>query len=404
MKIIIIGAGVSGIASAVGLSSAGHEVELYERADRLRAGGNGVLIWHNGTGILRDLGVPLDGLGHRIDTADVWSYDGAPLMRTDLSRIARHFGSHGIGVMRGHVVERLVAALPDGVLRLGAECTSIVDKGRKIEVTFADGTMTEGDVLIGADGYRSVVRTHLFGDDHAEYTGLASWHGTTTKPLDLGAVHAVPTFYGKKGLCTLHPVGDTGEIHWSFEVPFSNGLTHVPRPGAPLPPSLFSRSRLDYVREVFGDWTGPVAELVDLLSEDDIAEAPHTIHRVHKEWGRGRITLVGDAAHAIPPRAGWGVNQALEDAWVLTNTLIGADDTVSELRAYETARLGRARKVRGRAKALRQGNSLLLMLRVTRDGLQATKMLQANIKNCSNYLNGQLPPGRSARSGAPAGV
>ncbi|HEX6341333.1 NAD(P)/FAD-dependent oxidoreductase [Umezawaea sp.] len=405
MRIIIIGAGVSGIASAVGLSAAGHEVELYERGDLLRAGGNGVLIWHNGTGILGELGIPLEGLGTRIDTADVWANDGTPLMRTDLSEIAREFGSPGIGVMRGQVVDRLAAALPDGVLRTGKQCTGIVHKGprgaRSVEVTFADGTVTEGDVLIGADGYRSVVRTHLFGEDHAQYTGLASWHGTTTLPLDLGAVHAVPTFYGKKGLCTLHPAGD-GLIHWSFEVPFSNGLEHVPPPGADLVHPVDTGKRLERLRQDFGDWAKPVSSLLDLLTEEDIAEAPHTTHKVPKVWGRGPITMVGDAAHAIPPRAGWGVNQALEDAWVLSRTLVGDGDPVAALRAYEQARRPYARKVLGRAKMLRHSNSLLLLLKATRDGLQSTKMLRANIKNCSNFLNGDLPPGRGARPGTSA--
>ncbi|MEU2427850.1 NAD(P)/FAD-dependent oxidoreductase [Streptomyces sp. NPDC007851] len=423
MKVIIIGAGVSGLAAAVGLVAAGHTVEVYERADRLRTGGNGVLIWHNGTGILRDLGIPLDGLGHRIDTADVWAYDGVPLMRTDLSEIARHFGSHGIGVMRGQVIERLADALPADVLHPGMECadisyrTSGLRSGKAVTVTFTDGTVTEGDVLIGADGYRSVVRTHLFGEDHARYTGLASWHGTTTAPLDLGSDHCVPTFYGKRGLCTIHPVGD-GLIHWSFEMPFDNGRTFVPRPGPWAEPASRTvgsssgdgrTSRLDVLHDWFGSWTSPVRDLLDVLTEDDIAVAPHTMHKVHKWWGRGPVTLVGDAAHAIPPRAGWGVNQALEDGWVLSRALgAGSDgDQDRALRAYESTRRGRARKVRGRAKMLRHGNSMLLMLRFTKDGLPSTKMLQANIKNCSNYLNQEFPGGsggRGDRSMSPAGV
>lgn len=410
MKIIIIGAGVSGLAAAVGLVAGGHDVEVYERADRLRTGGNGVLIWHNGTGILRDLGIPLDGLGRRIDTADVWSYKGAPLMRTDLSEIARRFGSPGIGVMRGQVVGRLAAALPADVIRLGMECTGISYRtsepaaGKAVTVTFADGTVSEGDVLIGADGYRSVVRTHLFGEDHARYTGLASWHGTTTEPLDLGSDHSVPTFYGKRGLCTLHPVGD-GRIHWSFELPFDNGRTFVPRPGPGAEPASRvvgregSSARLELLHRWFGGWTSPVSDLLALLTEDDIAEAPHTMHNVPKWWGRGPTTLVGDAAHAIPPRAGWGVNQALEDGWVLSRSLTrdAERDPARALRAYESTRRGRARKVRGRAKMLKRGNSMLLMLRFTRDGLPSTKMLQANIKNCSNYLNQEFPGAGDSR-------
>lgn len=401
MKIIITGAGVSGLAAAADLVARGHEVEVYERAPELRAGGNGVLIWHNATGILRDLGLPLERLGRRMDTADVWSSRGEPLMRTDLTRIAAVLGTPCIAAMRGDVLRLLADAVPEGVIRLGKECAEIVERPGGVTVRFTDGTTADGDVLIGADGYRSAVRTHLFGADDARYTGLASWHGTTTEPLDLGGDHCVPTFYGRQGLCTLHPVGD-GRIHWSFEVPFDNGRRRVPPPGTAL--SEASRSegrRLASSREWFGGWAPPVSDLLDVLKEEDIAEAPHTLHDVRKWWGRGPITLVGDAAHAIPPRAGWGVNQALEDSWVLGHALDGPGSPADRLRSYEQARRGRARTVRGRAKMLRHSNRLLLALRLTRDGLQSTKMLQANIQSSSSYLNRDLPPG-TARPAAEA--
>lgn len=391
MKIAIIGAGVSGLAAAVALAARDHQVTVYERSPELRAAGNGVLIWNNATGILRELGIELDGLGRRMDVADVWSSTGAPLMRTDLTEITTAFGTPCIGVMRGQVIERLAAALPAGTVSLGRECTKIDHSAQGGTLRFADGEEVRADVLIGADGYRSAVRTHLFGEDNAQYTGIASWHGTTGAPLDLGGEHVVPTFYGRDGLCTIHPVAG-GQFHWSFEVPFDNGERYVRAPGLPLAVERHSpRTRLERLHEWFDGWTPPVSQLLDVIKEEDIAVAPHTIHEVRKWWGHGPVTLVGDAAHAIPPRAGWGVNQALEDGWAIGHALDGEDDPAGRLRAYEQSRRGRAKKVRGRAKMLRYSNHLLLMLRVTRDGLPSTKMLQANIKNCSSYLNNEVP-------------
>ncbi|MCC3777693.1 NAD(P)/FAD-dependent oxidoreductase [Streptomyces sp. UNOB3_S3] len=392
MKFIIIGAGVSGVLSAVALTRAGHEVEVYERAERLRSGGNGVMVWHNGTAIMRDLGLRLDGLGRRIDRADVWSYDGRPLLRTDMAEIAGELGSHGMGVMRGRILERAVEALPEGTLRFGKECLRIREGGpgrsARVTVEFSDGTRAEGDVLIGADGYRSAVRQHLFGDDPARPTYLASWHGTTSVPIELESDHIVPTYYGKVGLCTVHPVGE-GLTHWAFEVPWNGGARHLAAADGERAHEMNLR-RAQVLRKLFGGWAGPVPQLLDVVKGEDIGVAPHVIHRVPRWWGRGPVTLAGDAAHAVPPRVGMGVNQALEDAWVLGQVFSGPGDPVASLRRYERVRRPRARRVRSRAVMMRRGNRMMLMMKATRDGLQSTKMLRSNIISCSNYLNGHV--------------
>ncbi|WP_422769587.1 FAD-dependent oxidoreductase [Plantactinospora sp. WMMC1484] len=388
MKAVIIGAGVSGTLTAVGLARAGHDVEIYERAPQLRDGGNGVMVWHNGTGIMKDLGLRLDGLGQRIDAADVWSYDGRPLMRTDMAEIADELGTPGLGVMRGQVMERAVEALPPGVLRFGRKCVRIEEVGSGVVAHFDDGTTANGDVLVGADGYRSVVRRHLVGDVLPRAMGLASWHGTTQVPIRLGSEHVVPTYYGRVGLCTIHPVGQ-GLIHWAFEVPWTGALRHIPAGAetADAAEGPVAGSRLAALRKGFGDWAPPVRELLDALTEDDIAVAPHLLHRVAGQWGRGRVTLVGDAAHVVPPRIGMGVNQALEDAWVLSRTTAAADDPALALRRYEQIRRPRAKRIHSTARMMQRANPLLLALRRTRKGVNGTRMLRANIVRGSSFLN-----------------
>ncbi|WP_431928407.1 FAD-dependent oxidoreductase [Micromonospora wenchangensis] len=392
MKVVIIGAGVSGTLTAVGLARAGHDVQVFERAPELRDGGNGVMVWHNGTGIMKDLGLRLDGLGRRIDAADVWSYDGRPLMRTDMARIADELGTPGLGVMRGRVMERAVEVLPPGTLRFDKRCIRIeeVGTGRDAHVVahFSDGTTCSADLLIGADGYRSVVRRHLFGDVLPRAMGLASWHGTTKVPIRLESEHVVPTYYGRVGLCTIHPVGE-GLIHWAFEVPWQGALQHLPagREAADASERPRAGSRLAALRKDFGTWAAPVRELLDAIGEDDIGVAPHLLHRVDGPWGRGRITLVGDAAHVVPPRVGMGVNQALEDAWVLSRVTATGDDPAVTLRRYERARRPRAKRIHSTAKMMQRVNPLLLLLRRTRRGLDGTKMLRANILRGSSFLN-----------------
>lgn len=389
MRIIVIGAGVSGVLSALALTSAGHEVEVFERASELRSGGNGFMVWHNGHAILREFGVDTEGLGRRIDRMDVWSDKGRRLMRTDMAALAREFGSYGFGVMRSALLAHVAALLPAGSIRFDKRLARIEHlRPDGVLAEFTDGSTARGDLLIGADGHRSVVRDQLFGGDPPTPTGLSSWHGSTTVPVDLGDDHVAPTFYGRVGLFTLHPVGG-GRTHWAFELPWRGTAAHLNAPdGRGHPDGGAPGTRLATLRGAFGRWTGPSRQILDIIGEDDISVAPHTIHRVPQEWGRGPVTLVGDAAHAVPARIGMGVNQALEDVWVLARSLAERGDPVDLLRAYERARVPVTRKVASRARMMRFVNPALLALRFTRDGLAGTSMLRASIVSGSNYLGG----------------
>ncbi|MYW04938.1 NAD(P)/FAD-dependent oxidoreductase [Streptomyces sp. SID3343] len=393
MRVLIVGAGVSGIAAAVALHADGHEVTVFERAEQLRASGNGVLVWPNGTAILRDLGVTLPELGSRIDEADVLAFDGTPLMKMDLAGAAEKFGAPTIGVLRGHIVEHLAQSLPAGTIRFGKQCSDIRavrrDRSTGVRVTFDDGTFEDGDVLVGADGYRSIVRHRLFGDV-ARHTGLASWYGLAKLPPGLRSEHVVPTYYDKLRLCTMHPVGK-GLVHWAVEVPWPNeDLDRQGKPTAWLdlaqPPDRLAR-----LRQWFGDWAQPVAELMASLPEDEINVYPHVTHRVRRWWGRGPVTLAGDAAHAVTPRVGWGVNQALEDGWMLGQVLSRPGDPVSLLREYEQVRRGRARHVRRLASVARRSNRPLMLLhrlpRAVRGDGFVSQALMSNIDSCSNYVH-----------------
>ncbi|MFE5858818.1 FAD-dependent oxidoreductase [Streptomyces sp. NPDC056500] len=378
MKTVIIGAGIGGLAAALGLIRAGHQVEVYERGDRLRTAGNGVILWPGSTGILAELGIETEGFGRAMHRGELLSYNGSLLVWTDMKTISERYGHETLLVPRGGVVERLAAELPEGTIRFGRQCTGVRAAAGGAVASFSDGSEVHTDILIGADGYRSAVRETLHPDLGATFTGVATWHGISSVPSDLTDGNTVRTYFGSIGICAIHPVGG-GLLHWAFEGPWKPSGTEAGSIEGPQLPQL---------RNWFSDWEPAVAGLLDTVTEDDVHVFPHALHKVPRWWGQGPMTLMGDAAHAIPPRAGMGANQALEDAWVLTQAIVaGKADPAGALRAYETARVRRVRRVSSSAGWMSRSNNMLLMLRIVRRAIPMNKLTHANIKGSSNYLN-----------------
>jgi FAD-dependent urate hydroxylase len=397
MKIVIIGAGLGGVASALALTRAGHDVSLYEQAAELRKGGYGVILWPNGTGILGDLGVRHEDLGHRLDRVDITSETGQPLVRVELDRIAARFGSPNKVIRRSELVERLAAELPEGVLRFGLRAISVEEpaegSGDPVAITFSDGSRVEADALIGADGHRSFIRAHLFGSTPAEHTGWATWHGTTKLPVELTSSHRVQTMAGEAGLCVMHPLGDD-LLYWAFETPWADGDAAPPAAeGAPEPEPGSTPSPVDNLRSRFAGFSSPLPELLESITDEDVNVFPHILHQVPKQWGRGPITLVGDAVHAVPPRTGMGANQALEDAWVISRALSRPGAPADLLRAYEKTRRRRVKMLYHYAAATgKQGQSVPGLFRMSKRGVSFTGFQRAQIKAFSNYLNPARKP------------
>ncbi|GAA4588051.1 FAD-dependent monooxygenase [Planotetraspora phitsanulokensis] len=325
MDVLVIGAGVGGLAVARGLLAAGHRVRVYEQAPAPRVSGKAVLIWSNGTAVLNDLGVGLDGVGTRIDRIDALTADGRLRTSMDIAHAAGRYGFPTKAIPRRHLQERLADGLPDGLVRYGMSCQSVTQDEGRVTATFGDGTTATGDLLIGADGHHSAVRRQLWGDGVVQPATFGTWQGLSPIDIDITDTHRHIMITGREGACGLFPAGD-GMLQWWFDVRWS---PTEPRPTSPLAE----------LRRRFGHWGSPVPEVLAGASEDDLDFFGHHWNKVRRMWGEGRITLLGDAAHTMPPTLGQGANQTLEDAWVLGRELArDGDDPAVRLRAYEKAR------------------------------------------------------------------
>ncbi|OKI15943.1 FAD-binding protein [Nocardiopsis sp. TSRI0078] len=323
---------MGGLALARGLSARGHEVSVHERAAELRRGGAGLSLYPNGTAALEALGVDVPSLGRRLDAMVVRTPDGRERSTMDLAAIAARLGHDVRQVPRRDLLEALAAGLPEEAVRFGRACTSVTETPSGPVVAFADGESVRADAVVGADGVRSVVRRELWGASDVRETGWASWLALTPLPDALadGGTGFITQAPGR--MCSALPAGD-GLVQWWFDLPWG--------PGVPVPDSPVAE-----LRARFGDWADPgVRTILEHARDEDLSPFPHVRGGVRRGWGRGAVTLLGDAAHPFPPSTGQGANQALEDAWALTLALSGPRaqaDPAAALRRYERARYRRA--------------------------------------------------------------
>ena len=335
MRAIVIGAGIGGLTAAIALRQAGHDVEVYEQAPAIGEVGAGVQIGPNASKILARLGLGerLAAVGVRPARSDLrrWQ-DGRILWTQPLGdRVTERFGAPYYHVYRPDLIGLLADAVPAAVLHLGHRTVDVTETAHHVEVAFDNGVRARGDVVVGADGIHSTVRALLFGPDSPRFSGSIAY----------------------RGLAPSARLTDSG----------------VPRAGSWLGPqrhfvhyTIAAGRYMNFVGVVpGGDWRveswSAEGKVTDALAEFDgwhptvrtIIDAADRVHRwalYDREplprWSRGRVTLLGDAAHAMLPFLAQGACAAIEDARMLARCLSAAGSSIpAALARYEALRTPR---------------------------------------------------------------
>jgi FAD-dependent urate hydroxylase len=311
LRILVVGAGVGGISVARGLLRDGHHVTVFERRPDAQAGGGAVTIWSNGAKVLEQLGVDMDGAGQLLSSVRIVTSTGHPLVTLDLTAIVDRLGGPVRMVPRRVVLERLLDGFPADRIHYKCRAVKAVSTHDGIRVEFENGSTAEGDLLIGADGLHSKIRD-IVGARDAEPTGWCSWQGLATLPhvadKHVPDKHVALLVIGDHGNLGLWPAGGR-DVQWWFDLPWSYGFVRPERP-------------IDVIREYFTGWSDAVDDLLATLTDDDLSDSPypHFRHPIPGP-GQGPLTLLGDAAHTMPPTLAQGTNQALLDTMVLCKAL-----------------------------------------------------------------------------------
>jgi len=332
LRILIIGAGVGGISIARGLLRDGHDVTVFEQRPDMRPGGGAVTIWSNGSTVLEQLGVDMDGAGQLLSTVRIATSTGRPLVHIDVTSIVDRLGGSVRMVPRRVLLDRLLQGFTADRIRCNSRAVGAVSTHDGLQIEFEDGSRADGDLLIGADGLHSKVRD-IAGAKPAKPTGWCSWQGLITLPHIADKDVAVQII-GAHGNLGLWPAGGS-DLQWWFDLPWSPDFI---RPECPI----------DMIRSNFGGWSDLVDEVLATLTDEDLATSPfpHFRHPIPRSSHLGAMTLLGDAAHAMPPILAQGTNQALLDTMVLCKALSdfrnpanrSSGDLSRALRWYERTR------------------------------------------------------------------
>lgn len=327
-RILVAGGGIGGLTAAIALAQRGHEVEVLERAPELRAVGAGLTVQINAMRAFARIGLEerVAEAGQVMRRGHVLHSDGAVISEIDLGALAEELGAPSVGIHRAELQRVLVEALGSVPLRLGHEVRRFDQDERGVTVTLADGSRREADVLVGADGIHSAIRAQLHGDAAPDYAGYTCWRGVCA---NRGVVPPDETSetWGAGRRFGLVPIGG-GLLYWFAVADAPEGGQDGPEPKAELL-ARFEGWHPACVRAIRA--TAP-----DALFRMDIADRP-TVH----PWGEGRVTLLGDAAHAMTPNLGQGACMAIEDAVVLASAFGEEADPAAALRLYEERRAER---------------------------------------------------------------
>jgi len=346
-KILIAGAGIGGLTAASCLMKAGCDVEVYEQAPELSEIGAGIQLSANAMHVLNYLGLAkaIAKLSVRPGAYVFRLHDTGEVIG-EFPLAAEHERLHGAPYNQLHRADLhdLLAAkareFKANVVRLNRRIAGFAENTAGVELFFTDGSIAKGDLLIGADGVRSVVRKQIAGDDHAAYTGDAAWR--LTLPTDrlpanfMGQVMSVwmgpgahVVCYYLRGGALLNFVGlvETEEISeesWTAKFPWE-------------------RLKAD-----FAGWHENIQTVIDRADKDACFRWSLYYRPPTATWSTRRATLLGDAVHATLPYLAQGACMAIEDAAVLMRALQSTNDVANALQLYERNRIDRtARIVKG---------------------------------------------------------
>jgi len=339
MRVLIVGGGVAGLTLTALLQQRGFKPTLVERIPEYGSVGYVIVLWPSGSRILKGLGVYRDLLdvGLQFTTYNVSDEQGQMLHSYSVKNVTEKYGPM-LSTYRPDLINVIKKAVDPDSIRMNTTVDKIDQTNDEVYVTFSDGTEETYDLVVGCDGVRSKTRNMVFGDVPLSYSGMNGW-SFWVKP-NIAKTLQIAEYWGTGKFFGVWPTKGRLSVFTS--------IRNDVQDSDPV------ESRIDRIQENFKDFGGIVPDILEGLDDPNEIFHGHYNDLVMKKWHKGRVVLVGDAAHAILPTAGGGVSMAMESAAVLADELSRADSKYIEqsFESYMARRRSRVGKIQTQSRMM----------------------------------------------------
>ncbi len=339
LRVLIVGGGIGGLSTALALQRQGITAHVFERTVQLREVGSGMILAGNAVKALQKMGLAdeLRAIAAPLDYSYLRSWRGDVLVDLPVQETMQRYGAMTVAVHRAELQAALARSLEQEHLHTHRQVVGFEQDEEGVRVRFASCEEVDGDLLIGADGLHSVVRSQLFGATKPRYAGYTAWRAVTRFPMDERQAHTAYETWGAGKRFGFIPLTQ-GRVCWF-------AVASAPE-GGREEESEEKRNLLELVSSCHE----PARALVEATEASAILRTDIYDRAPISSWSRGRVTLVGDAAHPMTPNLGQGACQAIEDAFLLADALKNETTLAAALQRYEARRIKRANTIVARSR------------------------------------------------------
>jgi len=332
MKVTIIGAGIGGLTLAIALQKKGIEVEIFEAASAFGKIGAGIVLAINAMQIYERLGLAqeLKIRGNCLKKMAITNANLKILAGNELAYFEAKYNLNNVAIHRATLHEILLSELQHVPLHLNKKLKRLEEGAEGIQLEFLDGSTHKADLVVGADGIHSGVRQSIFPQTKERFSKQICWRGVVPFKLEKGMNFTMREAWGAGCRFGIVPI-ENNQVYWFACASYQKDAKRE-----------FQETSLS---QLFSNFDPIVSQLIEATPSDKINEAELSDLEILKNWHKGKICLMGDAAHATTPNMGQGANQAIESAWVLADCLAKETNHKAAFETYQNIRQAKATQI-----------------------------------------------------------